>query len=168
VLPQVELLITRGRAQNRQRPVRGTAFLIGSAADSDLVLGDPSFDELHSYVFVRPEGVTVRHLGTGPELSVAGQPVLVAPLTNDDRLGLGPFEFQVRIAPAPGASSHRQTTRQAVSNDVALERLLYDVEHAACRLGLYDDEGPRAATLQPDETSDPPSQSSVRLRRAGL
>ncbi len=95
--PKVELEMTRGRGQQRVREVRGAAFLIGTASDCDLVLGDPQFAEVHSYLLLSPTRVTVRHLGFGPGLSVAGQDVTWATLRNDDELRTGPYGFRVRI-----------------------------------------------------------------------
>jgi len=96
-LPQVELEITRGRVRNRIRPMRGTTFLIGSGRDCDLVLGDPQFQELHSYLLLGPEGLVLRHLGFAPELTVDGRPVRKVVLWNRARIRTGPFEFRVHI-----------------------------------------------------------------------
>jgi hypothetical protein len=96
-LPQVELEITRGRVRNRVRLMRGTTFLIGSGRDCDLVLGDPQFEELHSYLLLGPEGLVLRHLGFPPELTVDGRPVRKVVLWNRARIRTGPFEFRVHI-----------------------------------------------------------------------
>src|SRR4051812_475198 len=40
-LPPVQLEITRGRAKFKLRRVVGRVYLIGTANDSDMVLGDP-------------------------------------------------------------------------------------------------------------------------------
>lgn len=132
-LPQVELEITRGRAKQRKREVRSRAFLIGSAPDSDLVLGDARFDELYSYVILRPERVTIRRLGVGPEMMVADEVASSATLEHGDRLRLGAFEFRVDIKwPAARQAAAPSTAKvQApgeVDDDAALERLLRDVE----------------------------------------
>ncbi len=97
-VPQVELEIVRGRARRRVRPVGGPAFLIGAAADSDLVLGDVKFPEAHSYLLVSAEGVAVRWLGFGPTLSVNDRPVTDRALLADgDLLRTGPYEFRITI-----------------------------------------------------------------------
>ena len=132
-LPQVALEITRGRARERKREVRSRAFLIGSAPDSDLVLGDARFDELYSYVMLRPERVTIRRLGVGPDLCVGDEVASQAALEHGDRLRLGPFEFRVGIEwPATQPSARQQgkkiQTPGAIDEDAALERLLRDVE----------------------------------------
>jgi hypothetical protein len=147
-LPKVGLEIVRGRARNKIREVRGGAFLIGSAADCDLVLGDTRYAEVHSYLLLSPERVTIRHLGFGPGLSVGGQDVTWAALSNNDQLQTGPYEFRVRIEwPAarsggecnlgPFATFHRLHTTGA---EEAADRLLRDLrqeEPAARPLSLY-------------------------------
>src|SRR3954469_11864109 len=93
--PRVSLEITRGRVQQRIRPIRRPVFLIGTASDCDLVLGDLSFPEAYAYLFVHEATVTVRHLGSGPPLVVCGEETDAAELLNGDVMGFGPFELRV-------------------------------------------------------------------------
>jgi hypothetical protein len=155
-LPQVALEITRGRAKHRRRDVRSTAFLIGSAPDNDLVLGDARFDELHSYVFLSPQKVTIRRLGEGPALCVGAVPVSTASLEDADRLQLGSFEFQVRIDWQAGAQRAERPPLAAlaqppvaIDSDPALERLLCDIERcspeSAVRLFVGESPAPTGA-----------------------
>src|SRR4051812_17259594 len=109
---RVALEITRGRVQQRIRPVRGRVFLIGTASDCDLVLGDFAFPEAYAYLFVQNSTIAIRWLGSGPELMVAGEVVESAELQNSDRITFGPFEMRVviedpvgRIAAAENAAS---------------------------------------------------------------
>jgi len=93
----VALEITRGRVQQRIRPVRSRVFLIGTASDCDLVLGDLTFPEAYAYLFVQDDKVTIRRLGAGPDLIVCGERVETAELLADDRVAFGPFELRVII-----------------------------------------------------------------------
>lgn len=136
-LPNVALEITRGRTRHKRRDVRSVAFLIGSAPDCDLVLGDARFDELHSYLFLSERKVTIRRLGGGPPLSVGDQNVSAATLDDADRVQLGPYEFQVRIR-WPHGQQQERTPRgvlgqmnDSLDNDRALERLLRDIERVS-------------------------------------
>ncbi len=109
-LPKVELEILRGRAQNRVRPVRVAAFLIGSATDCDLVLGDSKFPEAHCYLMLAPREVSLRWLGFGPEVAVNGQPIHRTRLRDGDHLRMGPYEFRISIRivePGPDNSEPR-------------------------------------------------------------
>ncbi len=96
-LPHVELEILRGRAQNMVRPVKVPAFLIGSASDCDLVLGDSRFPEAYSYLLLSPSAVALRWLGVGPKVAVNDQPIEKAQLADGDHLQMGPYHFRIII-----------------------------------------------------------------------
>jgi hypothetical protein len=105
--PRVELEIMRGRARNRIRRIDVPVYLIGSAADCDLVLADSGFPDVHTYLYVTKEGVSVRRLGEGPELAVDGQVMQASTIRNGQRLQLGSYEFTVHVgesAPRPDKS----------------------------------------------------------------
>lgn len=151
-LPRIVLEITRGRAKHKCREIRSRAFLIGTAPDCDLVLGDSRFDAVHSYVFVSPSSVTIRQLGWGPQLCIDGQPTAWASLADRDRLEMGPYAFQVRIEwPQANRDASRavgpasETLPVPIDPDRAIERLLRKVEQhsAGPQLSLFvgdDDE----------------------------
>ena len=109
--PRISLSITRGRVQQRIRPVRGRVFLIGTASDCDLVLGDLAFPEAYAYVFLQDSKIAIRRLGSGPELMVSGEVVEAADLEHGDLITFGPFEVRVviedRCRPAESASSEQ-------------------------------------------------------------
>lgn len=100
-VPLVQLEIIRGGAQHRLRTVKPPVFLIGSAADCDLVLGDRHFPEVHTYLYVTSAGITVRHIGQDPQLTLNGLEVETARVVDGDQLRMGPFEFIVRVSRKP-------------------------------------------------------------------
>jgi predicted component of type VI protein secretion system len=109
----VELEILRGHARQRRRPVNVPVYLIGTAEDCDLVLGDPAIPEVHTYLYLRAEGVTIRTLGAAPKLKLEGIEVETARLRDGDRFAIGPFAFRVHIGadagfsrPAPSSTSN--------------------------------------------------------------
>ncbi len=175
-LPKVILEITRGRARHKRRDVRSAAFLIGSAADCDLVLGDPRFDELHSYLYLSEQRVTIRHLGSGPPLCVSDRTVAATTLEDADRVQLGPYEFQVSID-WPRCEQVRQPAPRrllgqmddSLENDRALERLLRDIERqSAPAVRLFVGEGvpvPTKTCTAPHASAQIAQTSS---RKAGL
>jgi pSer/pThr/pTyr-binding forkhead associated (FHA) protein len=115
------LEITRGKAQQRIRPVQGKVFLIGTASDCDLVLGDLSFPEVYAYLFVDGSKIGVRRLGAGPALVVSGERADRAELFHGDEVQFGPFGLRVLIEPA-------MTDAPAPEDDLVEE------DDPACRL----------------------------------
>jgi predicted component of type VI protein secretion system len=108
----VELEILRGHARQRRRPVNVPVFLIGTAEDCDLVLGDPAIPEVHTYLYLKADDVTIRTLGAAPQLEVEGIAVETARLRDGDRFAIGPFAFRVHIGadedfsrPVPSSTS---------------------------------------------------------------
>ena len=97
----VWLEITRGQVKQRLRTVRGPAFLIGTAPDCDLVLGDQIFPDAYAYLLVQDDKVTIRRVGDGPELLVNGETIEAADLFHGDQLAFGPFELQMVIRERP-------------------------------------------------------------------
>ena len=118
--PRVSLEIMRGRVQQRIRPVRSKVFLIGTASDCDLVLGDLTFPEAYAYLFVQETKVTIRRLGAGPDLIVCGESVETAELLADDRVAFGPFELRLIIDTPPvcGQGPPRSMAPQASEANV--------------------------------------------------
>jgi pSer/pThr/pTyr-binding forkhead associated (FHA) protein len=152
--PHVSLHIVRGQARERVRHVNTPAFLIGSASDCDLVIGDLQFPRVSAYLIVHSSGVFARHLGFEPEMIVNGRQATRVALHDGDRLQLGPYEFIVgierrRTDPEHGRSSLgslpvgalNRLARESDTDVVAtVSRLIEDVRQA---LGL----APRAIPL---------------------
>lgn len=155
-LPRVELEILRGRAKNRIRRIEVPVFLIGSAHDCDLVLADPAFPEVHTYVYVNLTGVSVRRLGEGPALAIDGREVQAAAIRDGQTLSIGRYEFNVRIEQPELAANDddespledRPAAREARAESpaVALVRALLDDVRSALRvesnLQLYSERSP--------------------------
>ena len=119
--PRVSLQITRGRVQQRIRPVTGKVFLIGAASDCDLVLGDLQFPEAYAYVFVSGSRVSIRRLGAGPELLVCGEPVESGELFHGDLVELGPFELRVLIEDVPGGGRRSDDETDSSPNEMGMD-----------------------------------------------
>jgi len=111
--PRVSLEITRGKVQQRVRPIQGRVFLIGAASDCDLVLGDLQFPDAYAYVFVTGHDVSIRRLDAGPALRVCGEVVESSELFHGDLIAFGPFELRVRI---DEPSNSRNGGRSLASN----------------------------------------------------
>ena len=96
--PGLELEITRGLARHRIRPVQVRIFLIGTAGDCDLVLGDTQFPHLHAYILRTPRNASICWLRQGPEVLVNNQAVSdLTWLADGDVITTGPYEFKVHL-----------------------------------------------------------------------
>ena len=132
--PFVSIEITRGAARRRVRLIDTPVFLIGSDADCDLMVGDPQFPEVYAYVFIRNGAVSIRRLGDGPEMRVAGQLTDGAPLLNGDLISAGPFEFRVNIQRRPSTvevsvislPAGRSIDRQVLLSVLEAQGVLWD------------------------------------------
>lgn len=94
------LVIERGDANQTERPILRPVYVIGTAADCDMVLGDAQFSDYHAYIYVRDGIVTLRHLGPAPEITVNGRVVRWGELKHMDRLRFGPYQLQLRLRPS--------------------------------------------------------------------
>ncbi len=138
------------------RPVKSSIFLIGQAADCDLVLGDQQFPDVHMYLFLTNTSVTLRWLAEGPEVTVDGRPVSSLPLRHGDRIRTGPYEFNVHIdlrstRTRPNVRPFRATTHVRESVDAtatnAVMQLLRDVRYQVLLCGEADGPSTGEATL---------------------
>ncbi len=100
-LPRVELEVTRGRTRQALRPLESRAYLIGAAPDCDLVLTDAQFPAVYAYVMRDADGARIRAIAESPLLTVNNQKVEEVRLTDGDLVRTGPYEFRVRVSPAP-------------------------------------------------------------------
>ncbi|MEX2173449.1 MAG: FHA domain-containing protein [Pirellulaceae bacterium] len=119
---RVSLEITRGRVRQRTRQIASRVFLIGSANDCDLVLGDLQFPEAYAYVFVDGSDVSIRRLGSGPVLVVCDEELETSELFHGDLIEMGPFAMQVVIDHPPRRSPHDDDAthlRVAGANELA-------------------------------------------------
>jgi len=109
---EVEIEILRGRAQNRHRVVAAPVYLIGAAADCDLVLADPRIPDVHTYLYVTPHGVSLRHLGFEPDLEIDGSTTEYAQLHDGQRFRLGQaYEFRIHIRSTSGRNDSKRILR---------------------------------------------------------
>jgi predicted component of type VI protein secretion system len=99
--PFVSLEITQGSTRRRVRLIDTPVFMIGSDQDCDLMLGDPQFPEIYAYLFIRDGRVSIRRLGDGPVMSIAGEITDACTLVDGDVIRTGPFEFRVNIQRRP-------------------------------------------------------------------
>ena len=96
------------------RPILRPVYVIGAAADCDMVLGDSQFADYHAYVYLRDGVVTLRHLGSMPETTVNGRVIKWGELRHSDRIRFGPYQLQLRLRPTQSAPEQE---KQPVKNE---------------------------------------------------
>lgn len=119
-VPKVVVEIVRGRAVEHFRPFEGSAFLIGTAEDCDLVLSAPEFPDVHAYLLRHNEGVSIRYLGAKPALTVNGRLVRSDRLNDGDCIVTGPYEFVVHIEQQAGIGDDAGPRFDRLSTSLAL------------------------------------------------
>lgn len=144
-LPHVALEILRGSARHKLRQVRTPVFLIGAAADCDLVLGDPLFPAVHTYLYVRTDGVSLRYLGEGPDLCVNGRRIESTPVGHGDLLQLGSYEFRLHVHGSTGTDDDER--RNYNRTDELETDQHWDPEWAQTQLLLCDLPSPLRPSL---------------------
>ncbi|MGY8770775.1 MAG: FHA domain-containing protein [Pirellulales bacterium] len=105
---EVELEICRGRSEKNIRKFESPVFVIGSALDCDLVLGDPQFPECYTYIYVQHSAVSLRKMPEGPDLSVNGVVLEQTLLHDGDWIRCGPFEFRISIGVKNSPTDNRK------------------------------------------------------------
>ena len=120
---RVRLTIQKGRAKNLIRDVDGPVFTVGTDHTCDMVLGDPQFPDVHSYVCIRDKIVSLRHLGQGPTVTVNGREVRWGELRDGDRIRTGSYEFRVSIERHAASNTKRHDPREEMLFAGTLEQL---------------------------------------------
>ena len=131
-LPVVELEIAQGEARSLTRQVQGPVYLIGTAADCDLVLGDLQFPEVFAYLFLTERGVSLRRLGAGPVLTVNGRLTQSTPLLDGDVLSMGRYQFCLRIQWIQNAKPGLSNSSEDPARKVATEQAIAEVNDLLC------------------------------------
>jgi hypothetical protein len=146
-LPNVQIRILTGRARNRIREVRNTAYFIGTNRDCDMVLGDDRFPAVYAFLLICREGVIIRHLGQGPRLQVDGAAVRRAVVTGESRVSAGPFDFAVCVQAGTPLAAER--LRVHVGDSPRREQRSGDlIEEASRLLSVIDDEQSQRSSIR--------------------
>ena len=169
--PKVELEIVRGQARRLVREVSGPVFLIGTAHDCDLIFGDPQFPEVYAYLFITEHGVSLRHLGVGPVITVNSRSVQSTQLFDGDMLRMGSYEFHVRIEWDAGPDLFRRRYGKQSAADSVSETALREVDELLCEVrGVLSQNSGQERKRDLDSPQRPRDIISIdprRFRRSG-
>src|SRR5262249_9897706 len=116
-LPEVRLELRHGSNPPMTFFVGDTAFLIGSAPGCDLRLPGAEVPPVLCLLARRAGSVALRKLASAAPLHVNGKPVSAAPLTDGDRIAIGPFELTAHVQ----VSELRAPRFQPVPDDSELD-----------------------------------------------
>jgi hypothetical protein len=86
----------------RQVAVPHGSLRIGRALDNDLVIADSRVSRYHAQIVRDAHGPLVRDLGSTNGTAVAGRTIGEDRLADGDRLSLGGYQIEVRLAPPAG------------------------------------------------------------------
>ena len=152
------------------RSIDVPVYLIGTALDCDLVLGDQQFPEAHSYLIMGSEGLSLRYLGVGPEVLVNGQRIEAVDLCDGDSIEMGDYVFIIHIhtsqqhprdeKPWQLENHEFESGELSETNELDIvQHLLHDIRDAVfpkdCGLRLYLEPEPSVQIL-----ADPAANAS--------
>ena len=100
-----DLILQNGRQSGSVRTLGVPLTFLGRAARCEIRLNVKGVDPLHCLLVQGPEGLIVRDLDSASGTFVNGQRIAHALLHDGDLLNVGPFQFRLRLAPAPKEDS---------------------------------------------------------------
>ena len=153
--PNVEIEILQGHAHQLIRKFSDRVFLIGTATDSDMVLGDPVFPEVYAYFFLTKQGVSLRHLGLGPMFTINGRLLQSTTVFDGDLVKMARYEFLVHInwdLNPDHKMHHNESTNSAPSEDQSprdkFEALLHDIHEVVHSPGTLPSSNPTCLPIR--------------------
>ena len=162
------------RVAPETRQIEGGELSIGRAPDNDWVLPDPERDlsKHHCVLAYRSGGWQILDLSAnGTFLNRDREPVgrdQSRPLNDGDRLGLGPYEIEVRIAETPAFASRRRAPTLSLPTHLRLGPVS-SLIHCSCPTGegnpFAQAEAPASINLPPDY--DPLALDPAEVPMAG-
>src|SRR5437868_12956411 len=97
-----ELVVQTGRLAGSRRPLGAALTFVGHAASCDVRLNGDGVHALHCLLARGPDGLLLRDLESEGGTFVNGERVSTALLRDGDLLGVGPYQFRLRLPAAPG------------------------------------------------------------------
>ncbi|MBM4372235.1 MAG: FHA domain-containing protein [Deltaproteobacteria bacterium] len=99
--PSATLRILYGLERGKRFELVGSQFTLGRGGKADVVLGDPSIEEVHALLLLQDGGARIRDLGTSAGLRVNGRIVDVeTPLQDGAQIELGGMVLAFQTAAA--------------------------------------------------------------------
>src|SRR5262245_57933629 len=149
-------VLSPGKWQSKSIPIRSFPFLIGRGVDCQLRPASSLVSERHCALVVRQGRVVVEDLGSTNGTLVDGQAIAAATeLEDQQRLQIGPIEFQIVLRGGPPAAAPQmQTIQESESSTI-------DDEAAAVLLAGDNDEVVANDSAPEPSIADPSKQERV-------
>lgn len=137
--PPAELVVQNGRMKGARRTLTGPMTLIGQGQDCEVRLNVDGIQSLHCLLVHSRDGYVIRDLaGDGSTLVNDRSVVGDEPLQDGDRIGIGPFQFQIQIPENARSENLKQMAAALKSERDALR--IQAAAVAAQQAGLTEEE----------------------------
>src|SRR5262245_59446966 len=97
--PPGELIVQNGRLAGTRRPLLAPLTFLGRDAGRDMRLNADGVAPLHCLLAHSPGGLLLRVLHGEGGTTVNGEPARTGTLHDGDLLGVGPFQFRLKLRP---------------------------------------------------------------------
>jgi hypothetical protein len=148
-----ELVVQTGRLAGSRRPLGAALTFVGNAASCEVRLNGDGVHALHCLLAHGPDGLRLRDLESEGGTFVNGERVSTALLGDGDLLGVGPYQFRVRLPAPPGADGAAANTAEAIHKEKEALRI-QAAAVAAQQVALAEEEArlaQRRSTLEEQE-----------------
>jgi DNA-binding NtrC family response regulator len=133
VLRRIRVRVASGPSRGLERELDQGTLVIGSAAEADLVLEDPTVSRYHAELALLPEGVRVKDLRSTNGTFVGDSRIesALVPAGSEIRVGRTHVELLPADVPLPEAPSEATRFGRLVGTSAAMRRLFGQLERVA-------------------------------------
>jgi two-component system, NtrC family, response regulator GlrR len=133
MLPDVRIVATPPKGKGIEAALGVSPLVVGSGAESDLVVPDPLMSRRHCEISLSDRGIRLRDLGSKNGTSIGGVQVIEALLEPDAKVTLGGSQLVARVGRGTKAVALSRAPRfgQALGASVAMRALFATLERAS-------------------------------------
>jgi hypothetical protein len=142
-----ELVVLNGHQAGLRQPLTSPVTLLGQADHCDVRLEADGVCGVHCILACGLAGIHLRDLGSDSGTTVNGQPFLAGPISANDCIGVGPFQFRVELPAVPAEEPLARAALEAERDAMRIQTAAVVAQQAA----LVDEEnrlGQRRTALE--------------------